>query len=51
MLAGWLVDWLLQVIMKHPVGDLLESSITASFLLAAKGLSALGFKRFTPNNF
>lgn len=37
--------------LKHPVGDMLESSITASFLLAAKGLSLLGLKSFTPNNF
>ena len=36
---------------RTPVGDLLESSITASFLLTAKFLSILGFKQFTPNNF
>ena len=36
---------------KQPIGDLLESTITASFLLTAKILSLLGFKKYTPNNF
>jgi dimethylaniline monooxygenase (N-oxide forming) len=40
-----------EVYKKTPVGDLLETSITLSFLLTAKFLSLLGFKRFTPNNF
>lgn len=36
---------------RQPVGDLLESTITASFLFTAKVLSLLGFSRFKPNNF
>jgi dimethylaniline monooxygenase (N-oxide forming) len=40
-----------EVYKKLPVGDLLESSITASFLFAAKILSLLGFSMFRPNNF
>jgi dimethylaniline monooxygenase (N-oxide forming) len=36
---------------RQPIGDLLESSITATFLLTAKFLSLLGFKKYTPNNF
>ncbi|KAJ8604717.1 hypothetical protein CTAYLR_006564 [Chrysophaeum taylorii] len=40
-----------RVYSKQPVGDLLESSITATFLIMAKTLSLLGFKQFTPNNF
>jgi len=40
-----------EVYRRQPLGDLLESSITASFLLTAKVLSMLGFKRYTPNNF
>ena len=38
----------LSVLSRQPVGDLLESSITASFLLTARILSLLGFKKFTP---
>ena len=34
-----------------PVGDFLECSITAAFLITSKILSVLGFKQFTPNNF
>lgn len=40
-----------EVYARQPVGDVLESTITASFLATAKILSMLGFKRFTPNNF
>jgi dimethylaniline monooxygenase (N-oxide forming) len=40
-----------EVYSRTPVGDLLESTITASFLMAAKFLSILGFSRFRPNNF
>jgi hypothetical protein len=36
---------------RQPLGDLLESTITASFLLTAKFLSLLGFKSFKPNSF
>jgi len=36
---------------KQPVGDFLECSITAAFLLTAKVLSLCGFSDFTPNNF
>lgn len=36
---------------KQPVGDLLESCITASFLMVSKFLSLIGLKKFTPNNF
>merc|ERR1711988_362110 len=34
-----------------PVGDFLECSITAAFLVTAKVLSLLGFSEFTPNYF
>jgi len=40
-----------EVYRKQPVGDFLECSITAAFLLTAKILSLIGFKQFTPNNF
>lgn len=40
-----------EVLSRQPLGDFLESSITASFLLFAKTLSILGFRQFTPNNF
>ena len=40
-----------EVYARTPVGDVLESSITASFLLTAKVLSTLGFSKFQPNNF
>lgn len=40
-----------EVYRRQPVGDLLESTITASFLFTAKLLSLLGFSRFKPNNF
>lgn len=40
-----------KVYQKQPVGDFLECSITAAFLVTAKILSAIGFKDFTPNNF
>jgi dimethylaniline monooxygenase (N-oxide forming) len=40
-----------EVYSRQPVGDFLESSITASFLITAKVLSILGFKQFTPNEF
>lgn len=36
---------------KVPVGDFLECSITAAFLVTAKLLSLVGFKDFTPNHF
>jgi dimethylaniline monooxygenase (N-oxide forming) len=36
---------------RQPIGDLLESVITASFLVTAKILSKLGFKRYQPNEF
>jgi len=36
---------------KAPVGDFLECSITAAFLVTAKILSMVGFSDFTPNNF
>jgi len=36
---------------KQPVGDVVESVITASFLLTAKVLSMLGFSKFRPNSF
>jgi len=39
------------VLKRFPVGDVVESVITASFLLVAKILSSLGFRQFTPNNF
>lgn len=40
-----------RVYAKQPVGDFLECSITAAFLVLSKTLSILGFKQFTPNNF
>lgn len=40
----------LEVYSKQPLGDLLESSITSSYLLLAKTLSLLGFSQFKPNN-
>jgi len=40
-----------EVYARQPLGDLLESSITASFLMTAKFLSTLGFSRFKPNEF
>ena len=36
---------------KQPVGDFLECSITAAFLVTAKVLSLFGFADFKPNNF
>jgi len=36
---------------KQPIGDFLECSITACFLVTAKVLSGLGFKKYTPNYF
>jgi hypothetical protein len=39
------------VYQRQPLGDLLESTITASFLLLAKFLSLLGLRTFRPNNF
>ena len=40
-----------EVYKKQPIGDFLESSITATFLITAKILSLLGFKKYTPNEF
>ncbi len=40
-----------EVYKRTPTGDLLESTITASFLITAKILSLLGFKKFNPINF
>mmetsp|Transcript_31644 Transcript_31644/g.71137 ORF Transcript_31644/g.71137 Transcript_31644/m.71137 type:complete len:635 (-) Transcript_31644:271-2175(-) len=40
-----------EVYLKQPVGDFLECSITAAFLVTAKVLSLVGFKDFRPNNF
>ena len=40
-----------EVYKRQPIGDLLESSITASFLITAKLLSLMGFRSFKPNNF
>jgi len=40
-----------EVLNRQPLGDLLESSITVTFLATAKFLSLLGFRKFTPNNF
>jgi len=40
-----------EVFAKQPVGDLLETSITASYLMLAKFLSFFGFSRFKPNEF
>jgi len=39
------------VLLRQPVGDLLESCVTVFFLALAKLLSLLGFKQFQPNNF
>ncbi len=39
------------VLLRQPLGDLLESTITATFLITAKFLSLLGFSKFKPNNF
>jgi|UniRef100_A0A7S2UXY2 dimethylaniline monooxygenase (N-oxide forming) len=36
---------------KTPVGDFLEAIITAGFLVSAKILSSIGFRKYTPNNF
>merc|ERR1712146_218130 len=36
---------------RQPVGDFLECSITAAFLITAKILSLLGFGAFTPTTF
>jgi dimethylaniline monooxygenase (N-oxide forming) len=36
---------------RSPVGDFLECSITAAFLVTSKILSIVGFKEFSPNNF
>ncbi|CAM9432952.1 unnamed protein product [Discosporangium mesarthrocarpum] len=36
---------------RQPLGDLLESSITVSFLFTAKVLSMLGFRNLKPNRF
>lgn len=44
-------DRALEVIRRQPVGDFLESAITASFLFTAKILYSLGFTRYKPNNF
>lgn len=40
-----------EVYRRTPVGDLVESVITASFLVLAKTLTLLGFDQFTPNEF
>ncbi|CAM9349400.1 unnamed protein product [Phaeothamnion confervicola] len=40
-----------EVYARQPVGAPLESAITAAFLMAAKVLSLLGLRQFTPNNF
>jgi len=45
------LDRIKEVYAKMPVGDFLECSITTVFLITAKFLSLLGFKRFQPNNF
>ena len=39
------------ILMRHPLGDTLETCITAFFLLLAKFLSLLGLRMFKPNNF
>jgi len=39
----------LQIYRKLPVGDLVETSITVTFLIFAKIMSMLGFKKFKPN--
>lgn len=44
-------DFSKSVLRRFPTGDILESTITASFLIVAKVLSLLGLKQFTPNNF
>jgi dimethylaniline monooxygenase (N-oxide forming) len=40
-----------EILLKQPLGDILESSITISFLLLSKILSIIGFNKFKPNNF
>lgn len=40
-----------QVLMRHPLGDLLETCITAFFLVLAKFLTLLGIPGFKPNSF
>lgn len=40
-----------EVLARQPLGDLLESTITASFLITARFLYTLGFQKFKPNNF
>lgn len=40
-----------EVYKRQPLGDFLESTITASFLLLAKLLSLLGLRTFRPNSF
>lgn len=44
-------DYARDVIGRYPHGDVLETAVTASFLVTAKALSTIGFKQFTPNNF
>jgi hypothetical protein len=40
-----------EVLLRQPVGDLLESCITVFFLVLAKLLSMMGLSQFEPNNF
>jgi dimethylaniline monooxygenase (N-oxide forming) len=40
-----------EVILRQPLGDWIESSVTITFLALAKFLSTLGFKKYAPNNF
>jgi hypothetical protein len=40
-----------EVYKRQPLGDFLESSITATFLISAKILYLLGFSKFKPNEF
>lgn len=40
-----------EVLSRTPVGDFVESSVTASFLMTAKALSMMGFEEFTPSEF
>ena len=40
-----------EVFERSPVGDFLECSITAAFLITAKILTLIGFREFSPNNF
>eukprot|EP01036_Dinobryon_divergens_P025456 gene25455-34006_t len=44
-------DRAMEVYSRQPVGDVVESVITASFLITAKLLSLLGFSKFRPNSF